>query len=116
MARSGTREELARPADLRIRILDHLGPLGDPADGAGNREEHREHRGREPHRPQYDPGIKIDIRVELPRDEILVVECDLLELHRKVEQRLILDAELVEDLMTAIAQDMRTGIIIVVNS
>src|SRR5688572_7909353 len=42
--------ELARAADLLGRVLDHLLPLGDPADGAGEREQHREHRGREAHR------------------------------------------------------------------
>src|SRR5690606_39860193 len=35
--------ELARPADLLMRILDHLVPLGDPADGARHREEHGKH-------------------------------------------------------------------------
>src|SRR5258708_35160761 len=28
--------ELARAADLLLRILDHLAPLADPADGAGD--------------------------------------------------------------------------------
>jgi len=55
MARGGTREELARTADLGVWVLDHLSPLGDPADGTRNREEHREHRGRKPHRSQNDP-------------------------------------------------------------
>ena len=42
--------ELARPADLLVRILDHLLPLRDPADRAGDREQHGEHGGREAHR------------------------------------------------------------------
>src|SRR5882757_8997956 len=44
--------ELARTADLLMWILDHLAPLADPADGAGDREQHGEHRGRETHRLQ----------------------------------------------------------------
>jgi lipid-A-disaccharide synthase len=32
--------ELARAADALGRVLDHLLPLGDPADGAGQREQH----------------------------------------------------------------------------
>src|SRR5258708_6305745 len=46
--------ELARTADLLLRILDHLAPLADPADGAGDGEQHGEHRGRETHRLQRD--------------------------------------------------------------
>ena len=63
--------ELARAADLLLRILDHLAPLADPADGAGDREQHGEHRGREAHRLQRDARIEIDVRVELAVDEIL---------------------------------------------
>src|SRR5713226_2240324 len=42
--------KLARAADLLMRILDHLAPLADPADGAGDREQHGKHRGGEAHR------------------------------------------------------------------
>src|SRR5215218_10255506 len=57
--------ELARAADLLRRVLDHLLPLRDPADRAGEREQHREHRRREAHRLQGDAGIEIDIWIEL---------------------------------------------------
>src|ERR1700716_4343425 len=66
--------ELARTADLLLRILDHLAPLADPADGAGDREQHGEHRDRETHRLQRDARIEIDVRIELALDEIGVVE------------------------------------------
>jgi hypothetical protein len=46
--------ELPRTADLLMRVLDHLAPLADPADGAGDRKQHGEHRGRETHRLQRD--------------------------------------------------------------
>ena len=36
----GADVELARTADLLLGILDHLLPLRDPADGAGDREQH----------------------------------------------------------------------------
>src|SRR5215469_9899447 len=67
--------ELARTAELLVRILDHFLPLRDPADGAGEREQHREHRGREAHRAQRDAGIEVDVRIELLLDEIIVVQC-----------------------------------------
>src|SRR3546814_18186910 len=53
--------ELARPADALLGILDHLAPLGDPADGARDGEEHGEHRGRDAHRLQDDAGIEVDV-------------------------------------------------------
>ena len=46
--------ELARPADLLLRVLDHLAPLADPTDSARDREQHGEHRDRESHRLQRD--------------------------------------------------------------
>src|SRR4051794_33821527 len=64
--------ELARTADLLRRVLDHLLPLRDPADRAGQREKHREHGGRETHRLQCDAGIKIDVWIEFLLDEVLV--------------------------------------------
>src|SRR4051812_36062323 len=53
--------ELARAADLLLRVLDHLAPLADPADGAGDREQHGKHRGREAHRLQRDARIEVDV-------------------------------------------------------
>ena len=62
VARGRAGVELARAADLLARVLDHLLPLRDPADGAGDREQHGEHRGREAHRLQRDARIEVDVR------------------------------------------------------
>ena len=43
----GAEIELARAADALRRVLDHFLPLGDPADGTRQREQHGEHAGRE---------------------------------------------------------------------
>src|SRR5271163_415489 len=80
VARRRSGIELARTADLLARILDHFLPLGDPADGASDRKQRREHGGREAHRLERDAGIEIDVGVELLLDEIVVVERDALEL------------------------------------
>src|SRR6188472_3574452 len=40
--------DLARPGDLQVRVLVLLHPLGDPARGPRDREDHREHIGRDP--------------------------------------------------------------------
>src|SRR5215472_15153949 len=75
------RIELARPPDLLCGVFDHLVPLGDPAHGPGDGEQHGEHRGGEAHRLQDDARIEIDIRIKLLLDEIIVGQRDLLELH-----------------------------------
>src|SRR5208282_5289875 len=70
--------ELARTPDLPTWILNHFLPLRDPTGGTRHREKHGEHGHREAHRFQRDPGIEIDIRIELLLDEILVAEGDFL--------------------------------------
>ena len=86
--------QLPRPADAHVRIGDHLLPVRHPADGAGDREHHREHRARNAERAVDDARVEIDVRVELARDEVLVLERDLLEPQRQLEQRIVRAAEL----------------------
>src|SRR5581483_10374981 len=43
--------ELARAPDLVLGVRDHLVPLRDPADGAGEREDAGEHGDRDAERP-----------------------------------------------------------------
>src|SRR5271155_5314626 len=74
--------ELPGAADLLLRVLDHFAPLADPADGAGDREQNGEHRGRETHRLQRDARIEIDVRIKLALNEILVAERDLFQFQR----------------------------------
>src|SRR5262245_43080800 len=63
LARTGV--DLARAADLRLRILDHLFPVRDPAGQAAEREHHREHVRRDAHRAVDDAAVEVDVRVEL---------------------------------------------------
>src|SRR5688572_31873527 len=74
--------ELARTADLLAGIGDHLVPLRDPADGAGEREQNGEHGGREADRREDHPRIEVDVGEQLLLDEIVVLERDLLEPQR----------------------------------
>src|SRR5216684_7028705 len=82
----GAGVELARPADLVFGIADHLLPLRDPAHGARQREDAGEHRHRDAERALHDAGVEIDVRVQLPGNEIVVLERDLLQRHRELEQ------------------------------
>src|SRR3954466_12635931 len=51
--------DLAGTADLLVGILDHLHPLGDPADRARDREQGGEHADRDAHRLEHDAGVEI---------------------------------------------------------
>src|SRR5690606_379756 len=79
------RIELTRAADLLGRVLDHFRPLGDPAHGAGEGEDGREHAGGEAHGLENDARIEVHIGVELLLDEIFVLEGDLLQFHGDLE-------------------------------
>src|SRR5215217_4174402 len=82
-----TRVDLPRASDLLLLVVDHLEPLRDPAARARDREEHREHADRHVQRLVDQPGVEVDVRIELALDEVVVLERDLLELQRDVEQR-----------------------------
>src|SRR5690606_3957028 len=73
--------ELARTADLLVRIGDHLHPLRNPADRAREREDAREHRRRDAQRALHDAGVKVDVGIELALDEVLVLQRDALQFH-----------------------------------
>src|SRR5439155_6840422 len=79
--------DLARPLDLLLRVVDHLQPLRDPTAGPGDREQHREHADRHAERLVDQARVEIDVRVQLALDEVVVLERDLLQLQRDVEQR-----------------------------
>src|SRR5262249_9329641 len=76
---------LARPRDLLLGVEQHLFPLRDPAGDARNREEHRERRRRDPDRLIDQARVEVDVRVELPLDEVVVLQGDPLELESDVE-------------------------------
>src|SRR5512139_1990943 len=79
--------ELPRAADLLLGIGNHLVPLGDPADGAREGEQRGEHLGREADRVQDNARIKVDVRIELLLDEIIVVQSDMFQFPSDVEDR-----------------------------
>ena len=88
VARLGADVELAGPGDLRV-LVEHLLPVGQPARGARDGEEDGEHLEREPHGLVDEARVEVDVGVEPARGEVLVVERDLLELERDVEQRVL---------------------------
>src|SRR5437016_4116005 len=81
----GTGVELARPADLVLGVRHHFVELRDPAHRARQREDRGEKLHRDADRLLHDAGIEVDVRIELARHEIIVLERDLLERHRELE-------------------------------
>src|SRR6185503_5203743 len=79
--------DLARPGDLLLLVQEHLFPLGEPARGARYREEDGEHVHRESHGLVDQARVEVDIGIQLPLDEVLVLESDALELEGDVEER-----------------------------
>ena len=78
--------DLARAPDLEVRVAVHLHPLRDPAGQAAEREDRREHVGRRADRVVDHARVEVDVRVELALDEVVVLQRDLLELDRDLEQ------------------------------
>src|SRR5215204_1038366 len=79
--------DLPRARDRLLVVLNELEPLRDPARGARDGEDHREHLGRHAERLVDQARVVVDVRVELPLGEELVVEGVLLELDRDLELR-----------------------------
>ena len=87
----GSGIELAWAGEPGFRIGHHLVPMGNPADRAGDGENRREHRRRQPQGAEDDAGIEIDVGIELALDEVIVGEDDALQLHRQLEERIALE-------------------------
>src|SRR5690242_7536730 len=61
--------ELAGAGDLLLRVSAHLLPLGEPAAGAWNRKEHREHLDREAQGLVDQPGVEVHVGIQAARHE-----------------------------------------------
>ena len=79
---------MARSGDTLLRIINCLKPLGKPARGATESEQHREHIHREAHCLIYDTAVEINIRIQFSRDEILILQRDALQFQRDIQERI----------------------------
>ena len=100
---------LPRPRDLLLGIAQHLFPLREPAGRARNREEHREEVLRKAHRLIDEARVEVDVRIELARHEVFVLQRDALELERDVEQRV--PARHLEHLVGDPLDDLRARVV-----
>ena len=85
----GTSVNLPRSRDFLFRIEQHLLPLRDPASRSRNREQHGKHFDRKPHRLINEARIEVHVRVQLARDEIVVLQGNAFELQRDFQERVL---------------------------
>src|SRR5690349_7098944 len=111
--RALARVDLARAGDLLLLVLHELEPLGDPAGRAPDREHDREHRDRQPQRLVDEARVEVHVRVELARDEVVVLERDALELGRDVDER-VAPGDL-EDVLGRRLDDLRPRVVVLVD-
>mmetsp|Transcript_27645 Transcript_27645/g.46274 ORF Transcript_27645/g.46274 Transcript_27645/m.46274 type:complete len:228 (-) Transcript_27645:900-1583(-) len=111
----GADEDLARARDAEALLLDHLRPLADPARGARQREQAREHVRGDAERAQHDARVEVHVRVQLPLDEVVVGECDALELHGNL-QRGIFHVHHLENVLYELAEVFGARIVVLVDA
>src|ERR1019366_10217495 len=79
-----------------------------------------EDRGEQAHRDSYrtlhDARIEIDIRIKFALDEVFVLERDLFQGHGELEQTIVVQAERFKHLVTGLAHELGSRIIILVHA
>src|SRR3981189_3521267 len=88
MAGIVTQVNLPRTSDLLFRVEQQLFPLRNPAGGARDGKQHREHGHREAHGLVYEPGIEVHVRIEFALYEVIVFQRDALALQSDFQQRI----------------------------
>ena len=114
VARLGAGVPLTRAADLLVLVAEQLLPVGQPADGAGDGEQHGEHVHREAECLVDQAGVEVDVRVQLAAGEVLVAERNLFELQGDVEQRVL--ARDLEDVVRGLLDDGGPRVVVLVHA
>src|SRR6266403_2272633 len=112
----GAGVKLPRTADLHVRIRYHFLPMRDPPGSARDREHDGEHRTGNAQRAVDDARIEVDVRVQLARYEVFVLECNFLELERQIEQRIVGTPEFLEHPVAHAPNDLRAWVEILVDA
>src|SRR6201987_3638973 len=106
--------DLARPGNLGRRVVQHLLVVRQPAGEAADGEQHGEHVRREAHRAVDQARVEVDVRIELARDEVVVRQRPILELHGEVQQ-FVVAADLAKDLVAGLLDDLRPRVVVLVD-
>jgi hypothetical protein len=97
-----------------VRIVAHFLPLRDPARQTSQRKHHREHVGRDTHRPVDDAAVEIDIRVQLAFDKVAVVERDVFQVLGNVQQR-VGHAQFIQHIVGGLLEDLGARVEVLVH-
>ena len=114
LSRSG-RYRFAAALDFRGRVVVLLFPLGDPARQPADGETDGEHVGRYAHRAEQDAAVEIDVRIELPIDEVRIGQREFFEFAGDAQQR-VLPLDLGKDLVAGLLENLRPRIVVPINA
>ena len=64
----------------------------------------------------HDSRIKIDVRIQLARHKIIVLQRDFFQRHRQLEQGIILQAEFLQHLVAGFAHQLGARVVIFVHT
>src|SRR5690606_29691421 len=106
--------QLTRTADL-VRAGEHFLPVRDPADGAGQGEDHGEHRGRNADGLEDDARVEVHVRVEVALLEVRIVTRYLFQLHRQFQLRVV-DAQLGQYFVAGLFHDLGARVEVLVHA
>ena len=70
----------------------HFAPLGNPARHAADGEHDGKHFGRNSQRPVEDAAVEVDIGIQLPLNEIIILQHGLFKFQGDIEQRVVYGA------------------------
>ena len=116
VALGGAVVDLSGPPDALGRVGDHLAVLGDPARQAPQGEQGREHLRGEAHRLVDEAGVEVDVRVEAARDEVLVAQRRLLQLHGDLELAVaVVGAQAGQDVVGGLLDDGGARVVVLVD-
>ncbi|KKM47172.1 hypothetical protein VT73_00825, partial [Rathayibacter toxicus] len=115
MALRRTYVELLRSTDSSLFIPGHLAPVRNPTREAANREQYGEHPRWKAHSLIDDPGIKVDVGIETPLLEIVVLKRNGLAFPSDIKER-ILDSEGLQTPRRALLHQLATGVVVFVQS
>ena len=97
-------------------VGNHFLPLADPADGARNGKQYREHRCRKSHGAQNNPRVEVNVGVELARDEILIRQGNAFQFLRHFKQWIISNTQSVEHFIGSLLHDLGAWVVVLVNA
>src|SRR5690606_27731225 len=106
--------DLAWAGNALFRVLDQFQPLRQPAGGAAQGKEHREHIHRKAHGLIDDAAVEVYVGVELPLHKVFVFKGNTLQLDGDIEERVAPGD--VEDIIGNLLDDLGARIVVLIDT